>query len=151
MKVIKIIAWATMGLCLATTAIFAQNYKAPKIDALGKFTDVSGGYLGTVSKDGVMDAKGKKQAHIDSEGNLIDSKTGIKLGKAQKNGDFVYNFAETKDGKNFTVGVPSEGMCEVKNKKGDVVLLIHENYKAQAACAYHCAKMKKEGKEMKMK
>jgi len=42
-------------------------------------------------------------------------------------------------------------MCEVKDENGKVVLLVHENYKMQAACAYHCAQMKKEGKEMKMK
>lgn len=150
MKTIKSFSLALLGGVLATSMAFAQNYKAPKIDASGNFMDAKGKKIGTITKDGMMDDMGMKMASIDAEGNLIDA-NGKKLGKAEKNGNFMYKFSETGDGKNFVVGAPSNGICEVKDEKGNVVLLVHENYKAQAACAYHCAQMKKEGKEMKMK
>ncbi len=63
----------------------------------------------------------------------------------------MYLLSDTYFGKNFTVCPPSNGICEVNDDKGNVVLLIHENYKALAACAFHCLQMKKEGKEMKIK
>ena len=142
---------AVSGVILALNVAVAQNYKAPKIDASGKLMDGNGKDLGMMTKEGAKDGKGVMIAHIDSDGNVIDSKTGKKMGKAEKNGNFVYNFEGTGDGKNFTIGAPANGICEVKDDKGNVVLLVHENYKAQAACAYHCAQMKKQGKEMKMK
>ena len=152
MNSIKTIAIAAIGMMVLATTSFAQNYKAPKIDASGKVTDGNGVVIGTMTKEGVMnDAMGMKMAHLDAEGNLVDTKTGKKMGKAEKNGDFMYMFSETNDGKKFTIGAPSSGICEVKDDKGNVVLLVHENYKAQSACAYHCAQMKKEGKDMKMK
>jgi hypothetical protein len=151
MKTLKTIALAILGVVFAINFASAQNYKAPKIDATGKIMDMDGKGIGVMSKDGAMDEKGIKMAHIDGEGNLVDSKTGKKMGKAEKNGNFMYQFSETADGKNFTVGAPANGICEVKDDQGKVVMLVHENYKAQAACAYHCAQMKKAGKEMKMK
>jgi hypothetical protein len=152
MKTIKAFTMALTGMVIAASiTVNAQNYKAPKIDASGKFTDVEGTKVGMVTKEGVMDNDGVKLAYIDAEGNLLDNKTGKKMGKAEKNGDFMYKMSETSDGKKLTVGAPSMGMCEVKDDKGSVVLLVHENYKQQAACAYHCAQMKKEGKDMKMK
>lgn len=132
MKTLKSIAIAAIGM-MVTTASFAQNYKAPKIDASGKFTDVNGINMGTMTKDGMIDEKGVKMAHIDGDGNLVDSKTGKKMGKAEKNGNFMYMMTETNDSKNFTIGAPSQGICEVKDEKGNVVLLVHENYKMQAA------------------
>lgn len=139
MKTIKSLALTILGGIAITSMAFAQNYKAPKIDASGKFTDGNGVKIGTMTKDGMMDEKGMKMAHIDNDGNLVDSKTGKKIGKAEKNGNFMYMMSETGDGKNFTIGAPSNGVCEVKDENGKVVLLVHENYKMQAACAYHCA------------
>lgn len=43
------------------------------------------------------------------------------------------------------------GICEVKDKHGKTLLLVHENYKQYRACAMHCLKMKNEHKDMKMK
>lgn len=151
MNSIKTIAIAAIGMMVLATTSFAQNYKAPKIDASGKFTDKKGVKIGTMTTDGMMDNMGMKMAHLDSDGNLLDTKTGKKMGKAEKNGDFMYMMSETGDGKSFKIGAPSNGMCEVKDENGKVVLLVHENYKMQSACAYHCAQMKKEGKSMKMK
>lgn len=148
----KVWAMAAIGMVLAASVLVnAQNYKAPKIDASGKFTDGDGVKIGMVTKDGVMDDMGMKMVYLDADGNLIDAQSGSKMGKAEKNGNFMYIMSETSDGKMLTVGAPANGMCEVKDDKGKVVLLVHENYKMQAACAYHCAQMKKEGKEMKMK
>jgi len=151
MKTIKQMVMAAIGMVVLASTTFAQNYKAPNIDASGKFTDGNGVKIGTMTKDGMMDNMSMKMAHIDGEGNLVDSHSGKKMGKAEKNGNFMYMMSETSDAKNFTIGAPANGMCEVKDENGKVVLLVYENYKMQAACAYHCAQMKKEGKEMKMK
>lgn len=149
---LKSIKMLTIGMMVATTSAFAQNYKASKIDASGKLVDSNGVHIGTITKEGLInDPSGMKMAHIDNDGNLIDAKTGKKMGKAEKNGNFMYIMSETQDGKNFTINPPTNGICEVKDEKGNVVMLVHESYKAQAACAYHCLQMKQQGKEMKMK
>lgn len=150
MKTIKKVTLAILAVVLAIHFVAAQNYKAPAIDASGKLTDGHGKHIGTFKDGEMMGHDGKKMATIDAEGNLVDA-AGKKMGKAEKNGNFMYFTKETPDGKNFKIGAPAQGICEVKDDKGHVVMLIHENYKAQAACAYHCAQMKKEGKEMKMK
>lgn len=149
MKTIKNVALAILGVVFAFHFAVAQNYKAPAIDASGKLTDAQGKHIGTFKEGAMMSHDGKKMATIDAEGNLVDA-AGKKMGKAEKNGNFKYFTKETPDGKNFIVGAPAQGICEVKDDKGKVVMLVHENYKAQAACAYHCAQMKKDGKEMKM-
>ncbi len=150
MKTIKKVALSILGVVLALNFAVAQNYKAPAIDASGKMTNSKGEHVGTFKDGAMMGHDGKKMATIDAQGNLIDAE-GKKVGKAEKNGNFKYFSKQTPDGKNFVVGAPAQGICEVKDDKGKVVMLVHENYKAQAACAYHCAQMKKEGKEMKMK
>ena len=150
MNALKNLMFLILGLVLLTNAVNAQNYKAPMIDASGNFNDKDGKKLGTFTKDGLVDAEGNKIAHLDAAGNLIDASTGKGLGKAQKNGNFVYHFNSEKEGTKFSIGAPLQGICEVKNEKGEVVLLVHENYKAQAACAFHCAQMKKDGKSIKM-
>lgn len=150
MKTLKTIVSVAVA-TLFSMSVSAQNYKAPNLDASGILKGKNGKQIAVV-KDGAMtDAMGMKMSEIDAEGNLIDSKTGAKIGKAEKNGNFSYQMKGTKDGRNFTISEPSTGICEVKDENGKTVLLVHENYKMQAACAYHCAQMKKEGKTMKMK
>lgn len=151
MKTLSIQLALLMVLILANIGV-AQNYKMPYLGSDGKLKDANNNVIATISTNGTSsDNMGMKMAHIDGEGNLVDSQSGKKLGKAEKNGNFMYYFSETKDGKNFTIGAPTSGMCEVKDEKGNVVLLVHENYKMQAACAFHCSQMKMNGKEMKMK
>lgn len=150
MKKIKNLTFAILGVVFAIQFAVAQNYKAPAIDASGKLSDAHGNHIGTFKDGAMMGHDGKKMSTIDPEGNLVDA-NGKKIGKAEKNGNFMYFTKETSDGKNFNVGAPAQGICEVKDDQGKVVMYVHENYKAQAACAYHCAQMKKEGKEMKMK
>ena len=135
----------------AFTMVSAQNYKAPTIDATGKVMDANGKHLGWVTKEGVIkDSSGTKMSYVDSEGGLVDAKSGKKLGKAQKNGNFVPHFSTTKDDK-WTISEPMSGTCEVKDKNGKTLVVVHESYKQYGACAYHCLSMEKEHKEMKMK
>jgi hypothetical protein len=68
---------------------------------------------------------------------LIDEKTGEKLGKAEKNGNFLPHFAKTP-GEGWTVSAPMNGTCQIKDKDGNVKAEVHENYKAFGACAVHC-------------
>lgn len=153
MKTIKKIVLAMLGVVLAMSVSNAQDYKHPYglVGEDGKVLSPNGKHLGWVTKEGVIkDAAGIKIAHVDSEGNLVDAKTGKKLGKAEKNGSFMSHYAKTPDEK-WTVSPPLSGTCEVKNSKGETVVVVHENYKQYGACAYHCLSMKKEGKDMKMK
>lgn len=125
-------------LTIAGPFVQAQNYKAPKIDAAGKITDMDGNFIGRVTKDGVItNAKGVMLGHVDGSGNLINEKTGEKLGKAEKNGNFLRHFAKTSD-KGWTVSTPENGTCYIKDKDGNIKAEVHENYKAFGACAIHC-------------
>lgn len=129
----------------------AQNYKAPAIDASGKITDAHGKHIGSITTDGhLKDSSGTEIAHIDKDGNMIDHVTKKKMGKAAKNGTFVYHFDKDKT-TTLTTSAPMNGTCEVKDSKGKTVLVVHENYKQYGACAYHCLQMKKEHKHMEMK
>ena len=119
----------------------AQNYKAPKIDASGKITDADGKHIGNVSKEGtITDEAGVEIAHVDATGMMIDTKTGEKMGKAEKNGNFVPYLAEPKGG--WTMGPPMNGTCLVKDEAGNVKAEVHENYKQFGACAIHCTSHK---------
>jgi hypothetical protein len=127
-----------LALILITLSGFAQNYKAPKIDASGKVMDANGKHMGNVDKHGVItNAEGTKIAYVDSEGFLIDAKTGKKMGKGEKNGNFTPYYKETPD-KGWTIDAPMNGTCMVKDDKGNVKALVHENYKQFGACAAHC-------------
>lgn len=129
---------AILTMVFAVQVTRAQNYKAPKIDASGRITDKEGRQIGTVTKEGVIsDAKGMKIGHIDGNGMLIDEKTGDKLGKADKNGNFLPHFARTPD-EGWSISAPINGTCLVKDKNGNIKAEVHENYKAAGACAIHC-------------
>ena len=138
MKPIKSFVMVLLGIVMTINFAIAQNYKAPTIDASGKVTDGNGVQLGWVTKAGAInDVSGKKIASIDSEGNLIDAKTGKKIGKAEKNGNFTSEEIKTPD-KRWTISEAKNGMCSVKDGKGNLKGEVHENYKAQGACAIHC-------------
>lgn len=151
MKNFQKLALTILGLVLAITVSNAQDYKHPYglVNEDGKVLSPEGKQLGWITKEGIIkDSAGVKIAHIDNEGNLVDAKTGKKMGKAQKNGNFVPHDAKTPD-EGWSVSPPMNGKCEVKNKKGETVVVVHENYKQFGACAYHC--LSKQGKDMKMK
>ena len=126
-----------LGLALTMSCAYAQNYKAPKIDASGRVTDKNGKYVGNVTKEGVItDSAGVKVAYVDATGTALDA-SGKKLGKAGKNGNFVSQFEKTPD-EGWSVSAPMNGTCLVKDKDGNVKAEIHENYKEFGACAVHC-------------
>ena len=142
---------AVFIMIFSTINLSAQNYKAASIDASGKVTDNNGLHLGWVTAEGtIKDTTGVEIAHVDSKGNLVDMHSGKTMGKAEKNGTFVFHSNKNKEEK-WTPSAPLNGVCEVKNNSGKTIILVHENYKNHGACAYHCLSMKKEHKEMKMK
>jgi hypothetical protein len=152
MKNIKKIIFAILGVVLALS-LKAQDYKHPYglVNEEGKILSPEGKHIGWVTSDGIIkNSEGLKIAHIDTDGNLIDAKTGKKMGKAQKNGNYVPHYVKTPD-QGWSVSPPMNGTCEVKNEKGEIVVIIHENYKQYGACAYHCLSMQKQDKDMKMK
>lgn len=152
MKKLKIIVFALLGLILSTSLSNAQDYKHPYglVSKEGKLTDSKGEYLGSITKDGtIKDAEGTKIAQVGANGNLVDAKTGKVIGHAPKNGTFVYYFDNASD--TLTTSYPMNGTCEVKNSKGEIVIVVHENYKHNGACAYHCLALHKKGQYMKMK
>lgn len=121
------------------------------INTDGKVTDSKGKHIGWITSDGVIkDSAGAKIAHIDDNGNVADGASGKVLGKAAKNGTYLYH---VKGGAadSLPISAPMNGTCEVKNKNGEVILLVHEKYKQYGACAQHCLQMKKDRNDMKMK
>jgi len=151
MKTISTFLLMILGLSLVI-CVSGQDYKHPygSIQEDGKVLSPDGKHLGWVTKEGIIkDSTGLKVAHVDSEGNLVNATSGKKIGKVQKNGNYVSHYAKTSD-KGWTVASPMNGTCDVKNEKGETVVKVHESYKQFGACAYHCLSMKKQGKEMKM-
>ena len=151
MKTIAKFAFVLLGLVFVLSSAQAQDYKHPggMINAEGKVFSPDGKHIGWVTKEGIIkDVKSVQVAHVDSEGTLVD-KSGKKLGKAQKNGNYLAQDTKTSD-KGWTVSAPMNGTCDVKNEKGEIVVVVHESYKQFGACAYHCLYLQKEGKAMKM-
>ena len=124
---------------MATSGVQAQNYKAPTIDASGKVM-VDGKYVGEVVDSTILQHEKKTIAIVGSNGEVVDPATKKKLGKAEKNGNFVYFEGD----EHWTLSDPNaDGYCEVKDKSGVVVGMVHQNYKQQGACAIHCLTAKK--------
>lgn len=138
MKTLKKMSLALLGVMATLNFAFAQNYKAPKIDASGTIYNKEGKNVGNVNGKGeISDTAGTKIAYIDGEGMLRDAKTGAKLGKAEKNGNYTPYISNTPD-KGWTTDAPMNGTCLVKDKDGVVRAEVHENYKEFGACAIHC-------------
>ena len=94
--------------------------------------------IGTITSEGGFDQAGKSMTKVDGKGNIVDLDGKI-LGKAPKNGSFVYYFDDNQE--KYTIGKANHtGMCEVKNAKGQTVMLLHNSYKQQGACAVHYLK-----------
>src|SRR5260221_12092436 len=137
-----------LGVVLAINISQAQNYKAPKIDDSGKITDKDGKHIGSVTKEGTIhDAMGMKVAHVDAEGIMIDEKTGKKLGKAEKNGNFISEYAKTPD-EGWSVSDPVNGVWMIKDKAGNIMGEVHENYKHVGASAIHHLTVVRHDKKM---
>jgi hypothetical protein len=122
----------------APSLLLAQsaNYKNPMyINATGQIKDGSGTTVGTVSKDKmIMDANGKKIAFVDGQGNLVDAKTGKKMGKMGKDGK---TYMDANGHLMFTVKDNADNTCDIFNAKGQKIGNVHDSYKG-SACALHC-------------
>ena len=115
-------------------SVLAQK-STPMVDYKGHIMNGKS-QIGTITSKGGFDQAGKSMTKVDGKGNIVDS-AGKVIGKAPKNGTFVYYFKDNQD--KYTVGKANHtGMCEVKNAQGEIVMLLHNNYKQQAACAVHC-------------
>lgn len=126
------------GLTIIPISAFAQgkNYKQPMtINASGQVKDATGSVVGLVTKEKIIqDAQGKKIAFVDGQGNLVDSKTGKKLGRMGKDGKTYY---EAQGELLFTVKDKADNTCDIFDAKGKKIGNIHNSYK-ETACALHC-------------
>jgi hypothetical protein len=137
MKAPKIFIALVFFTTLSVGDSIGQNYKAPGIDFSGKIKDPSGVTLGSISKEGIFkNHEGHKIALINNKGELVDT-TGKVLGKPEKNGNFHNIDGELE----FTVKPSKNDQCEVLDKDGKVVTMVHNNYKARAGAIAHCLKM----------
>ncbi len=119
---------------IASLSVFAQK-TTPMVDYKGHILNGKN-QIGSISSEGGFDQAGKSMTKVDGKGNIVDSDGKI-IGTAPKNGTFVYYFKDNED--KYTVGKANHsGMCKVTNAKGETVMLLHNNYKQQAACAVHC-------------
>ena len=135
----KQITLLTLVLLLALPSLlFAQsaNYKNPmSINAGGQIKDGSGATVGTVLKDRmIMDANGKKIAFVDGQGNLVDAKTGKKMGRMGKDGKTYMN---ANGELMLTVKDNADETCDIFDAKGRKIGNVHDSYKG-TACALHC-------------
>jgi hypothetical protein len=119
---------------IASLSVFAQK-STPMVDSKGHIMNHNS-IIGKMTPEGSFDPSGKSMIRIDGNGNVVDL-DGKVIGKAPKNGSFVYYFKDNEE--KYTIGKANHtGMCKVTNAKGETVMLLHNNYKQQAACAVHC-------------
>ncbi|GAB3788153.1 hypothetical protein GCM10028818_54340 [Spirosoma horti] len=126
------------GLTTLPFHTFAQsaNYKQPMtISASGQVKDATGAAIGLFTKDKIIqDAKGKKLAFVDGQGNLVDTKTGKKMGRMGKDGKTYYDASGELL---FTIKDNPDETCDIFDAKGKKIGNVHDSYKG-TACALHC-------------
>lgn len=125
-------------LLLLPTLLFGQsaNYKNPMtINAAGEVKNGKGAMVGMVTKDQmIVDAKGEKIAFVDGQGNLMDAKTGKKMGKMGKDGKTYMN---ANGDLMFTIKDNPDNTCDIFDAKGKKIGNVHDSFKG-SACALHC-------------
>ncbi|GAB2575446.1 hypothetical protein GCM10027190_26510 [Spirosoma areae] len=126
------------ALLLMPLFVFSQsaNYKQPMtINASGQIKDSKGTAMGLVTKDQMInDAKGNKIAFVDGQGNLVDAKTGKKMGHMGKDGKTYMN---ANGDLMFTIKDNPDETCDIFDTKGNKIGNVHDSYKG-TACALHC-------------
>jgi hypothetical protein len=135
MKQIKLLLLITLSV-LFVSASYGQSYKAQfKVDNNGQATNDKGTKLGTIESDGtIKDAKGKVVGKLINGTDLTDP-LGKKMGEVLSDG----TLKDVKGKTMFTISTADQaGICKILDKNGKEVGTVHENYKKQAACAYHC-------------
>jgi hypothetical protein len=144
MRNFKLFILSVFALALALNISVAQNYKAQfKVNSSGQAEDANGVKLGWIESDGtIKNSKGEvvgKVVKKDKQAEVLD-KLGNKVAEALENGTLKNKKGEVI----FTVSdADKNGECQIKNKSGKVVGTVHENYKRQGACLYHCLSGKK--------
>lgn len=119
---------------IASLSVFAQK-STPMVDSKGHIMNHNS-IIGKMTPEGSFDPSGKSMTKVGGNGNIVDL-NGKVIGKAPKNGSFIYYFKDNEE--KYTIGKANHsGMCKVTNAKGETVMLLHNNYKQQAACAVHC-------------
>lgn len=123
---------------LMPSLLFGQsaNYKQPMtINASGQIKDSKGTAIGLVTKDQMIkDAKGQKIAFVDGQGNLVDAKTGKKMGRMGKDGK---TYTDANGDLMFTIKDNPDETCDIFDAKGKKIGNVHDSYKG-TACALHC-------------
>lgn len=126
------------ALLLMPSFVFSQsaNYKQPMtINAAGQVKDGKGVMVGTVTKGQMInDAKGKKIAFVDGQGNLVDAKTDKKMGRVGKDGK---TYMDANGDLMFTIKDNPDETCDIFDAKGNKIGNVHDSYKG-TACALHC-------------
>ena len=135
----KSLFFALFALLLGTPSLLlaqSANYKNPmSINASGQVKDGTGATVGTVSKDRmIMDAKGQKIAFVDGQGNLVDAKTGKKMGRMGKDGK---TYMDANGDLMFTIKDNADETCDIVDANGKKIGNVHDSYKG-SACALHC-------------
>lgn len=129
---------------VSISLLSAQNKRGSLIDANGNVFDTNGKHIGRITTEGVITNQvGTKVAAIDGQGCLVDTLT------TRRSEDNYYSFSEinadTKDQK-WTISVPVDGICKVKDKNGNTIVEVHKNFSQYGACTYNCLAPKNTGK-----
>lgn len=143
MKNLHLLLAAVFAVMITFSVSVAQNYKSQfSINAAGKAANDKGVTLGWIQEDGtIKNAKGEVTGKImknEKEAALLD-KLGKKMGAVS--GDGVLKDAKGKV--MYTISTADEnGVCKIIDASGKEVGTVHENYKQQGACMYHCLSKK---------
>ncbi|MVM39387.1 hypothetical protein GO730_20425 [Spirosoma sp. HMF3257] len=135
----KVQKWTLLAaMTLLPSLLFSQsaNYKQPmSINAQGQIKDGKGTSIGLVGKDRIIkDASGQKIAFVDGQGDLVDAKTGKKMGRIGKDGKTYYDINGELV---FTIKDKPDDTCDIFDAKGNKIANVHDSYK-NIACALHC-------------
>ncbi len=126
----------TIVLCGCLSRSFTQE-KVPMVDSKGHiYYDKKP--IGQLTKSGSMSMDDKMISKINANGTVVDSMGNV-IGRLPKGQLFEYYLGDKPE--KFSISKPNHnGICYVTDAHGKTMILLHNNYKQQAACAMHCAK-----------
>lgn len=122
---------------IGTSVVAFSQDKVPMVDSKGHIY-YDNKQIGSMKTGEGFDKGGHSVTKIDNNGNVVDS-TGKAIGRLTKGQTFEYYVNDKAE--QFSISKPNHnGICYVKDSNGKTIMLLHNNYKQQAACAMHCAK-----------
>jgi len=138
MKTIRLLTLLSLSILIANLS-YAQNYKSQfNIDKSGKIQNGKGTQLGTIEQEGIIrDSKGHVLGKVvkSEKGSQLQDPNGHNHGELSADG----TLKDQKGNVLFTIGTADQnGICKILDNTGKEVGTVHENYKQQGACAYHC-------------